>query len=201
MSSAGPERPSRGLDGRSVAFTTGLMLMLACFGFGLAHSLTSRGRWPTIALDPLADAHASLARGRLRDAAGQYGMAARLTPADVVAQAQLADLSRTLGDAAQEVEACQALARLRRGPAVDARLGDALLRADRPEDALGPLSRAAAAQPDDGDAHNILGVAYFRARRLDEAIREFEASVRLGVPPSARDNLERARALRAARQP
>ena len=198
MSSAGPQGPSPRFDGRAVLLASGLMLMLASFGLGLGYSRLARGRWPGVALDPLADANASLAGGRIRDAARQYRMAARLTPADVVAQAQLADTSRTIGDAADEVAACEALARLRPGPALDARWGEALLRAGRPEEAIGPLRRVADAQPRDGDAHNVLGVAYVHAGRLDEAVREFEEAVRLGVPPSARENLERARALRAA---
>jgi Flp pilus assembly protein TadD len=198
MIPAGQHGPSRSFDGRAVLLASGLMLMLACFGLGLGHSRLSRGRWPGVALDPLADANASLARGRIRDAAREYRMAARLTPADFVAQAQLADIARTIGDTTEEVAACAALARLRPGPAVDARLGDALLRAGRAEEAVGPLRRAAAARPRDGDAHNALGVACVHAGRLDEAVREFEEAVRLGVPPSARENLERARALRAA---
>ena len=198
MSSDGQHGPARRFDARAVLLASGLMLMLACFALGLGHSRRVRGRWPGIALDPLADANASLVEGRIRDAARQYGMAARLTPADVVAQAQLADTARSIGDTAAEVAACQALARLRPGPAVDARLGEALLRAGRPEDAIGPLRRVAAVQPRDGDAHNALGVAYVQAGRLDEAVPEFEEAVRIGIPPAARENLERVRARRAA---
>jgi Flp pilus assembly protein TadD len=66
--------------------------------------------------------------------------------------------------------------------------------------AIADLERAAALVPEASEVHNHLGLAYARAGRADEALREFERAVEIDCDnDAARHNLEAARS-RASRE-
>jgi tetratricopeptide (TPR) repeat protein len=58
-------------------------------------------------------------------------------------------------------------------------LGDMYQAGGQPDKALAAWEGARDIAPDNPDAHNKVGIAYMERRRYDDAIREFEAAVKV----------------------
>jgi tetratricopeptide (TPR) repeat protein len=140
----------------------------------------------------LARAGAASARGLHARAANICAMALDLAlPAALAAKVRelraesLANLGH-YGDAADELSHAARLDPIDGAGARDARLGALCLKADRVAEATQALARAAASAPARGDVAGMLGEAYARAGRWDEAASRFERALLLSPSGAAR---------------
>lgn len=141
----------------------------------------------------------ALARlGRRGEAITAYQAELRLDPADADSRGDLGQL--LAADGRLEEAAGEFRAVLRADPgnaAAHGRLGLALAELGRMGPAAAEFQEAVRLDPGSARFHNYLGSAWANQGRLPEAIAEFEAALRLNpAEPTARENLEAARALR-----
>jgi tetratricopeptide (TPR) repeat protein len=119
--------------------------------------------------------------GDLRQAKTLWERAVQESPGNVLALEQLGRVERFLGNSARAVELLETALRLDPWRSmVRWRLGYALVDAGRANEAVLLFQQWVARAPQDPTAHTNLAVAYGRARRGREAIRELEEAFRLG---------------------
>jgi Flp pilus assembly protein TadD len=169
--------------------------------------------WQTVVeRRPHGRAHANLAvalrdAGRVDDAIAQLRLAA---PDNPEAKHALGSALLERGDPAEAVAHLDEFVRTRPGdPEIESartELAQARrqlivirLKEERFKEAEAEARSLVSSDPDDAEAHNLLGVSLASQDRLDEAAREFAEAVRLSPEfKDARDNLGRADSLRRA---
>lgn len=110
-------------------------------------------------------AHFYARRGRLDSAIAEYRAAIRLAPRMTQAYVDLAEVLRVSGDApAGEQVLLEGIARAPGDAGMYYALGQHLMRAGRPVDAIEPLARAASMRPDVGEFTRALAAARAAAR-------------------------------------
>ena len=143
------------------------------------------------------------ARGRLDEAAAQFEEALRLDPGDADAHNGLGNAFASRGSLPDAIAHYREAVRLK-PEAAEARgnLGKALASSGNIAEAIVELQEAVRRDDSLADAHNTLGVCLAQTGRLDEAIVHFQRAVGLApANPSARENLDRARALKGGLPP
>lgn len=112
-------------------------------------------------------------------AKAQFELALKSRPADLRALVGLGEIELAEGNVARAMEHLEAA--LRAGDDFDARLslGNALVRQQKPNDAIPHFQRAAALDPKSAGALSALGQALLSAARPEEAERAFRAALQL----------------------
>jgi tetratricopeptide (TPR) repeat protein len=144
----------------------GVVVVGAALAFGCAHARPTHER--AVAL--LAEGAASLARGELDRAAGQFSLALDYEPRLAEAENGLGLVALRYGDFARAEERFAAALALDENLAeAHLNLGNLLLRKDRTEEALREYRAALAVDPGYGDARLAAGEALLRLGRPVEA--------------------------------
>ncbi len=135
--------------------------------------------------------------GRVDESALAFAEALRLDPAQADAHNGLGNVLAARGQLADAIAHYRAAVRAK-PDFVEARanLGTALASQGNAAEAIEELREAIRRDDRLADAHNMLGICLARTGRLEEAIAHFRRSVALDGNASARENLERALALR-----
>lgn len=111
-------------------------------------------------------AHFYARRGQLDSAIAEYRAAIRLAPRMAQAYVDLAEVLRVSGDAPAGAQVLRdGIARIPNEPGMHYALGQHLVRAGRPADAIEPLRRAAGMRPDVGEFARALAAARAAAAR------------------------------------
>jgi tetratricopeptide (TPR) repeat protein len=183
----------------SLAFASSVGLFAWSLVGGAALLISLRGSLP-FGGDPLEAARSRAARGDLAGAVREYRMAALIEPGGRAIQ-EMAPLIERLGRPEQAAAVFEEL--LRREPHDIQALnwaGNVRLAQGRNADAIGFYRRVLELSRDQAAVLNNLGTAYAASGDLDHAIEAFSAALALAPGGIARQNLERAKAARAAQR-
>jgi Tfp pilus assembly protein PilF len=158
-----------------------------------AISVAPQVSWPYAGLAELLTRH-----GRLADAEKVCRAALNVDPRNADAHEKLGALLAARWQAFEAAEHFQqAVAFAGPEPQLLTRLGHALLRLGRLDEARGPLQTAAAADPDSFEAAAYLAELEERVGRFDAAMQQLDRAERMVLPPSV--NFDRQRAVLLAR--